>query len=387
MSPRYILCFMMIIVVISCKKPYDPPAIASPGNYLVVEGIINSGADSTVIKLSRTVNVSSKNAANPVLHASIAVESDQNNSYPLTETTNGNYVSAGLSLDNTHNYCLDIKTSDGKQYLSDFEPVLVTPPIDSVGFIIQANGVQVYVNTHDPNNKIEYYGWDYQETWQFNSKYYSEFITDGTEIVPRGADQDISLCYASDTSSTIVLGSSAKLSQNVIYQNPVTQVPSTSEKLEAEYSILVKQHALTGDAYNFYLNLKKNTEQLGSIFDAQPSNINGNIHSVTNPSEPVIGFISVSTVQQKRVFISNKVLPAWITTYPYNCEINPFYYCQPLSCANFVAFYLIPLGSVTIPVSGIGQPPNYVGYTTSSIPCTDCTIRGMVKPPVFWKQL
>ncbi len=37
----------------------------------------------------------------------------------------------------------------------------------------------------------------------------------------------------------------------------------------------------------------------------------GNIHSVNNPEEPVIGFISASSVQSKRVFINNKQLENW----------------------------------------------------------------------------
>ncbi|MDO3626770.1 DUF4249 family protein [Mucilaginibacter sp. BT774] len=77
------------------------------------------------------------------------------------------------------------------------------------------------------------------------------------------------------------------------YQNPILSIASSAEKLSVEYSILVKQYALSADAYKFYANLKKNTEQLGSIFDAQPSAIRGNIHFVTTPAEPVIGYLCI----------------------------------------------------------------------------------------------
>src|ERR1700728_1527511 len=90
--------YISLIVVIGCKKPYNPPAVTGNGSYLVVEGVINAGSDSTTITLSRTVNVSSANTANPVLHATVAVVSDQNVVYPLTETGNGNYISPGLNL-------------------------------------------------------------------------------------------------------------------------------------------------------------------------------------------------------------------------------------------------------------------------------------------------
>src|SRR6202012_4114028 len=107
----------------------------------------------------------------------------------------------------------------------------------------------------------------------------------------------------------------------VVYQNPLTQIPLTSEKVETKYSIIVRQYALTQEAYNFYQNIKKNTEQLGSIFDAQPSQLSGNIHNVTNPNEPVVGYVTVSTVQSKRIFIAHESLPGDIQPiYPYDFE-------------------------------------------------------------------
>ena len=297
------ICFYLIIISsISCRKPYAPSAITSPNSYLVVEGVIDSGQDSTLFKLSRTVNLSGKTSASPELGALVTVEDDQAGVYPLIEMGNGGYSAASLNLNPLRKYRLEIKTSDGNDYVSDFETIESNPPIDSVGFKIQANGLQLYVNTHNPNNNTRYYRWNYTETWQFHAKYSSGYITDGTKIVARTADQLIYNCFGNDTSSTIVLGSSAKLSQDIIYQAPLTQVASTSEKIETRYSILVKQYALTSDSYNFWVNLKKNTEQLGSIFDAEPSNINGNIHCVNNPALPVIGYVSVTHVQQKRIF-------------------------------------------------------------------------------------
>jgi len=377
---------ILIISALGCRKPYNPSVIASPESYLVVEGVINSGADSTLIKLSKTVNLSGVAVANPVLNATVTVESDQNSNYPLTELGNGNYATYGLNLNNTHNYRLNIQTADGKQYQSDFEPVTNTPPIDSVGFKMQSNGLQLYVNTHDPNNAINYYRWDYKETWQFHAKYESEFVTNGTAIVYRPPAQSVYGCFGNDASSTILLGSSAKLKQAVIYQSPLTQIASTSEKIETKYSILVSQYALTGDAYNFWVNLKQNTEELGSIFDAQPSNINGNMHCITNPSEPVIGYISVCTVQQKRIFISNSQLPqTWFPTYPYSCNVDTAWYCAPIKCKNQVAQFLIPPGSGEIPITSLTAGPAIIGFLATEPDCVDCTLRGTTTQPAFWK--
>jgi len=381
---RAALFFVLMISFMACRKPYDPPAIANNGSYLVVEGVVNSGADSTTITLSRTVNVSNKVTANPVLHAVVAVENDQNTVFPLTETGNGKYVAAGLSLDNSRTYRLSIKTSDNKQYQSDLVPVNITPPIDSIGFNIVTvvdTGIQIYVNTHDSDNNTHYYRWDYDETWAFHSKYLSYWVSNGTALVERTQAQNISICYTGDVSSDIVIASSAKLKQDVLYQSPIAFIPSTSEKIESDYSILLREYALTADAYNFWVSLKKNTEQLGSIFDAQPSQLEGNIHCITNPAEPVIGYISVCKVSSKRFFISNAQLPGWVPVYPYACQQDTLktytynYYNDLVYPPNT----LIPTGPPPPPT---GLPPFF--YYSTPV-CVDCTVRGSKTPPPFFK--
>src|ERR1700753_1780823 len=92
-----LLCLLLVILA-GCRKPYDPPAIANNANYLVVEGVINAGADSTIIKLSRTVQIAAKTTANPELHAKVTVVSSTNIVYPLTETGRGYYGAVGFNL-------------------------------------------------------------------------------------------------------------------------------------------------------------------------------------------------------------------------------------------------------------------------------------------------
>jgi hypothetical protein len=371
-------CLLILLVLImECKKPYNPPAINSPGSYLVVEGVINTGSDSTIFKLSRTVSISNPTAA-PETGAIVTVESNANKSYPLKETAKGYYTAIGLNLDNTLLYRARIQTLGKDQYLSDFVTVKVTPPIDSVGYKVANDGVNLYVNTHDPNNNTHYYRWDYVETWQFHSEYMSSYISNGKALVPRTLSQYVYACFGNDIASNIVLGSSAKLSQDVIYQNPLTQIASASEKIETKYSILVRQYALTSDAYNFWLNVKTNTEQLGSIFDAQPSAAPTNLHDITNPATPVIGYISACTVPTKRIFITEEQLPqSWQAVYPYSCDIDS-------NSLGVVPFILIPLPNFDIPVSYFSTKTKS-GYTSSSIECVDCTIRGTVTQPSFWK--
>ncbi|CAN5327523.1 hypothetical protein BH09BAC6_BH09BAC6_05590 [soil metagenome] len=386
----YIKILILLLAVAGCKKPYNPVLSSSAASYLVVEGLINSGADSTVIKLSKTVNIGTKIPV-PEINAIVTVEGDQNSSYLLKEIAKGTYVFAGLNLDHTHKYRLRIKTTDNKEYLSDYQEVVITPPIDSIGFTAQSDGIRLYLNTHDTKNSTRYYRWDYTEAWQFHSKYVSSYKVGkdnkgNNAIFTKLPNEVTYYCFANSSSNSILLGSSAKLAEDVIYQAPITFVPSNSEKLELKYSIQVRQFALTKEAFNFWTNLKNISEQLGGIFDAQPSQISGNIHNVNNAAEPVIGYISVSTVQLKRVFIRYEELPqGYFAVYPYECTADTALLHNPKTQQNDVQLLILDNPGFYIPLTEVDVNGKLIGYTASSPECSDCTIRGVVKAPLFWK--
>ena len=383
-----VVFLLLAFAFLSCKKPYIPPQTSTSNSYLVVEGIINSGNDSTIIKISKTVKLTSQTTNNPVTGATVAIEGEKSGSYPLYDNTStGQYASPGLNLSSVQRYRLRINAGSSS-YLSDYVEVKPTPAIDSVGFNVQNGNVNLYVNTHDPSNNTRYYRWDYEETWRFHSKYASAWVYDPSVngIVPRTQDNMVYFCFDHDNSSHIVLNSTEKLAKDVVYQSILIQIPLTSEKVELEYSILVKQYALTKDAFDFYQNIEKNSEQLGSIFSSQPTEISGNIHCLSNPAEPVIGYITVSTVQSKRIFVHHEDLPGNVQPiYPYDCQQDTAFYHGPHDIDQ-VAAILYPNPDALIPTNAVYKgSPAPIGFLYSSPECADCTIRGKVQVPAWWQ--
>jgi len=370
---RHTLCLSVLALVLSlrCQKPYTPPAIAFPGSYLVVDGIINSGNDSTIFLLSRTVNTNAKTTANPILDASVLVESDAGASWPLNSNGAGRYVSGPLGLSASQKYRIHISTGDGLQYLSDFVPVKPTPPIDSIGYNITNGILQLYVNAHDATDNTHYYRWDYAETWQFHTEYVSYLYVDSVthQIAIRLADKYIFNCFGNDLSTDVLLASTTNLGSDIVYQNILTRIALSSEKLETKYSVLVRQYALTAEAFQFYTILKKNTEELGGLFGPLPSQLTGNIHCVNNPNIPVIGYITATNIQSKRVFISEGALPPTQTIYPYTCQLDT---------STIDLFFKYP--GIYTPIE---EDNVHIYYSTSE--CVDCTIRGTTQTPSFWK--
>ena len=375
---KMLLYCLLALALSNCKVPYEPTLKTSDTNSLVVEGNID-GASPFIIKLSRSRMLTNGDTAarKPESGAKVIVEDDHQNSYPLYETGMGNYSSLStLSLNAAYQYRLHIFTSGNEEYLSDLVPFKSSPAIDSIGWNIKDGGVQVYVNTHDPNNSTRYYRWEYSETWEFHTQYYSnyKYISSDSTIIPR--TEQVNVCWRSDNSTNIFLGSSAKLSNDVIYQMPLPYIPPHDQKLSVLYSIWVKQFALDLNGYNYWLAMKNNTENVGSIFDPQPNETVGNIHCVTNPTENVVGYISAGNSYEKRAFISNSSLPSgW----------NLYDACLLITVPNdkdSLAHYFGG-GYTPIDVSG---PPAFppAAYTGSNASCVDCTLQGTNIKPSFW---
>jgi hypothetical protein len=381
MRKRNSYLIFILVLLAGCKEPFEPNLSIVPQGYLVVEGFINAQG-STQIKLSRTTQLDQKKTFKAELNASLKIEGEDNTSFPLAGLPNGVYSGAGF-INPQRKYRLRIKTKDSKEYLSDFVTVKITPPIDSVSWKEEEKGVQVYVDTHDPQNKTIYYRYEYDETWEIRSAYLANYKLD--RITPNGqivivpndpTNPQIFYCWKYDTSSTIILGSSAKLEKDIIHLNPVAFIPIESEKLGVRYSIQVRQYALDKEEYQFMEQMKKNTEALGTIFDPQPSQLKGNVHSLSDPNEVVIGYINATTVQQSRIFISSTQLHAR--------GFSIYAECLQDTVKNrndSLALHIPPRW----PHTAIFDGPSIVAYLVSDARCVDCRLRGgsNVKPS-FW---
>lgn len=375
---------ILMIFLGACKEKYDAPVHIPATGYLVVEGFINVGNGSTEFTLTRATGLDSPYVL-AESGALVNVESGNGDLYPLTEQGNGKYSINQLAVDFNQQYRLRIKTGDGKEYMSDLSSPRITPPIDSVSWKPVDGGVWIYVSSHDPTNSSRYYQWSYEETWEYASAYTSdlEYLGSGLFASRPAADQ-MHICYIGDISTSISIGSTAKLSEDVMYEYPLTLIPYlTTNKLSRKYTILVKQYALTKEWYEWKEKVKKNTEQLGSIFDAQPSDISGNIHCVSNPAEPVIGYIGCSSETEKRIFINRLELPqTYVSTGYEDCNVDTVKNKEPDIMEYFDSRITTPI----LPVFSTTGFPGIVAYLGSSNYCVDCRMfGGVLTKPAFWQ--
>lgn len=348
------------------------------GKFLVVEGYINTGPGTTTIKLSRTGPVNSQQEPPMENGAIVTVEDENATQYVLNEGGNGIY-SADLDLPTKGAYRIHIYTTDGKQYLSDLQASVFTPPIDSLTWKYSKEGVDILLSTHDPSNATRYYQFDYEETWEIHAFYSSQFKYQGKRLVQRTTEesQAMYLCWKSSTPPDLMLHSTARQASDITTEFPLVFIPMSTERLAIMYSILVKQHALSKTTYQYLQLMKKNTGPLGSFSDPQPSELNGNIRCTTT-DELVVGYVGVSTTSQTRIFIYQYQLPDW--NYSLFCE--QFF---TLNHPDTLAKYLT--SGVEIPTTPAEFGPNgeIVQVFRARELCVDCrNIGGHNVRPEFW---
>ncbi|KAA6437008.1 DUF4249 domain-containing protein [Dyadobacter flavalbus] len=368
-----VLFFALLLFLDSCIEPFSPPEVSSVENFLVVDGFLNVGTDTSRIELRRTQNVNAEQNPNYETGASISVEAESGESYAFSEAGSGLYLLAPKQYNTAGKYRLRIRTTDQKEYLSEYVSVNVTPAIDSLTYKLDEvqNAMIFYVNTHDPANKTQFYRWKFDETWEYRAAYFSALEVINKKIVTRS--QDINQCWGNQKSGGILLGSTVKLSSDVIKDLPLFKVPVPTNKLYIKYSVLVKQYGLSREAFEYWTSLAKTTQGTGSLFDPQPSQVTGNITSTTDSGDLVFGYFSASTETAKRITITPK-----LGSYPTCMPPDTFdIVCMPISnrqCALETSALMLSYG---------GQRSEYLLGAPPS--CADCRTQGgtTVRPP-FW---
>jgi hypothetical protein len=391
-----VLWALLLGLASSCVSPYVPDVPAAQQDYLVIDGFINSQGI-TSIRLTRSLQLQATKAPAAEAKAAVAIQATGGQRFALTESPAGTYTSASLTLNPALTYKLSITTAAGKSYETDYLPVKTTPAIDKVYWRYENEGVQIYVDAHDANRATTYYRWKYQETWQFTSAIESHYQYNPITKVIEPRLDDIYHCWGNNISTAITQTNTTRLSQDVVQNFPLVFLPANSEKLPIRYSILVQQYAQTKEEYDYWETLKKNSENLGTINDPLPSQVTGNVHCLSTPDEPALGYVGIHSVSEQRIFIDRKELPqpnnfVFQTGYEKCAEVQeercpkhgpPFppgvthiFGAPGIMITSTDGDSNCPLGNCYLTAC------TYFGGLTE---CVDCRLRGTNVKPSFWK--
>lgn len=374
---------------IGCVEPFEIEA-ENFESALVIEGTITNEFKHQEIELSRTFALDAE-GPNPEINAQVKVVDLAGNSYQFKEEEPGVYRSfQQFSAKRNSAYQVEITTSDGRNYSSEPAGLNTASNIDKLDVVksnqtingVKQEGLAIIANS--AKNDSKYYRYTYEETYEFRSYYRIPnklvIVNDRLKIVPE-TEEDY-LCYVTEDSESIIISSSTAVNDEAVNEFPVRFLSKKDPAISYRYSILVKQYSLSREAYNFYeiLNELSGSESLFS--QNQPGFVNGNVYSVDNANEKVLGYFSVSAVDSQRIFFDftdfydRNERP----DYPYNCTImRPEY----LALINAIETDVLGL------ISKANGPPDNEGtgpYRMAPKPCVDCRAFGVNVKPDFWED-
>ncbi|WP_227786923.1 DUF4249 domain-containing protein [Hymenobacter sp. BT770] len=382
------LGWLAVLLLSGCTDPYLPDIIKTPPSYLVVDGFINIQGVSTV-KLTQAYAIASAKAPPVEAKATVYIEEDGGPRYVLREAPVGTYTSAALALNPTKKYRLHLNTQAGKEYASDYVPAKLTPPIDNLSWRVDNAELNILVDAHDATNATRYYRWEFEETWEIRPAYSTslEYIN---HAMKARAVPFPSACWGTEGSKTVQIDKTTSLTQDVVSNHRLRVLPANTERLFTRYSILARQLALTKEEYAYWDLLRKNTESIGTLFDPQPAQLTGNVHCLSNPAEPVLGFVGAHSVMEKRLFIARADLPRTMSV------LSGYEKCVPPDFIDLYPKIFMPPSPAEIMEIAFSQPDylpvgevygsanDVVGYDAAPRDCVDCRTRGSAVKPSFW---
>jgi hypothetical protein len=375
---RYHLVLLLLLVCASCIEPYEPE-IKDSQDVLVISGSVTEQPGFHYVTVSISAPYNSPEVR-PISGCVVSVEDESGELRVYEEQAPGLYEASLESsfLGVGKSYSLYVLTPNGGEYRSEYDTMLICPPVDTVFFEIQSQGtsdpdvtnygLQFYNNLEGIDGAASSFRWILTETWEYNAPFSADVIFDG-----HGYDfypgYEINFCYMTQKLNSLYTASTQALAENRLNKNALNYVSNQSPRLSYQYSLLIEQQSLSSEAYTYWDKMKTNSSG-GGLYESQPSSTIGNIYNINRPEEKVLGCFYATQVKTKRIIVENTF--DFDVTH-YKCSLDTIYSLDDL--ASDFPYYGI----------SIGQIPPGPPWLFGSKMCFDCQLYGgTTEKPDYW---
>ena len=375
--------FISALSATGCITEYKVELSPNDTQVLIVDGCIMENTDA-IFLLSRSFSMDKVDVPEEsfINYANLTlIGSNGYVSPPAISLGRGKFRIPVEELEDDVEYGIQI-VYNGDTYQSMLSKPLRTPEIDSISWKQpEAFGpVYFYVSTHGDATDSKYYTWTCTEEWEIIAQikttvFYSVSDNMYYHITPA----PFFYCWKKIESENY-FGSAESLGENVIINKELYQCISSGERFSSLYSVNVHQRAISKGAYEYYQNIIKMNEEIGSLFAPQPTEFLGNITCITDPAKKAMGYIEVSkNTTQKKIYIYPQELTHRIDFM--SCNLVSHAIIRDLGIIESYEKGYRPAGDPNQEY----LPESIYPADWSSSYCTDCTAKGGTKNrPDFW---
>ena len=383
---RFAVSAAIILAVSACVYPFEPE-IEGQDSRMVVDGDIHVGSTSTFY-FSRVYPLDKEGYSPPALRINGYIEGEDGsrlepiNLYSPYYSDYSMMASNMLYFDTTNlpagrRYRLHFEdVESGEVYESDWLDVCAAPTVDDMSYILDNERGELNVALSMHCNGHSHFRWSFTEEWEFHTEirsfYYYEPSTNEILRFPEG--ENTYYCWSRYESPEIKIFSTADQTDDRFVDLEFHRIPRNERRLQMMYHIIVHLEAMEEDAYKYWQNVLDNSQGQGTIFSPTPSQMPGNIHCISNPSIPVIGYISAAAQATGDMYYDNEVEDFYLKPYPEQIETVSV---KPNEYYSYYRMGYAPLDMVL----GDGPP----GFDWAPRRCVDCRANGGTKnKPAGW---
>lgn len=277
----------------------------SPAELMVVDGSVQADAAVHQVKLSRSRDID-KRVFEPLEGATLRLRMIDGPTGTFEEMAPGVYELNGELVPGEVGkaYTLKIILADGKEYESLPEVIPARMKIDSLSFenvrvdlvndlgnIIQRKFVELRVHSTLPDfNEGPFVRWEVEDIYKVTERLC-------------GPNPQTCYIYPPDFIPPIKLLKGDDYSPGLPIAETLVR-RSIDYWFGERYSFSVYQTTHTKAAFDYWAKIDLLVSLEGSIFDRPPAPVNGNVFSVDDPSEEVLGYFSGVAVDTAHLFMS-----------------------------------------------------------------------------------
>ncbi|GAB5524098.1 MAG: hypothetical protein Roseis2KO_19700 [Roseivirga sp.] len=357
----------LLLVLLACSEVIDIPVTES-GGQLIISGRVSNSTEGNYVSVHRTGVLG--RPPEPVMNAEVMITDGTGDVQKLITADSGFYKfrTSGFSGQMGEVYRLEVRLNGQTYYTkaqampplyghdSLYFELTKTETISTQGVLVEDDVLKVYMDTQFENTPEEFYvRWDLEEAYT----YLGTFLP-ASHFPPSGGQVQCYVTNRLNEQKVFLHNGKVNKAQSIpgqhLFSRPI------DKSFQALHYFNVIRSSLSNDAHRYWSQLDRVVNRQGSIFDAAPAAIRGNV--ISDLDEEVLGYFEVVSVDTTRLAVTRNDVPL-------------FFFDECLKRGDdFLRLFTVPVGCVQCLIDqGIVAPQ-----------CLDCNVlpgSSYIRPSYF----